>query len=872
MNSKKSNIFRILLSVVALLVILSVGVGVAFAWIEGGDRYSLYTENINLEGPALPSTANNKFTTGTITLNPKKTTSINLDDIYDNITVADSIMFTPMSSDGTNFYLPQAYDESGTPTYFREATTNDRGTKYIDFDFKVKTTTQCYIAFGADPVITVKKGNSTSSTADTSALRFMITDKKSGNKIFSTSDTAITKGKVSQGGDSIVETLTVNPISQYTNSAENKERRLYTYTSTEATTEFRMSIWLDCFGSAASLEALSGSTVEISLNLVVDQEKVNIKFTPITLDNTGKDVQDGTLGGKVSPVSIDAVIGDTVELSTATVNTNYTFLGWYKTNSDFDNTSNRITTNLKLSQTVDGQTTQYYAVFKEKLKYTITVGSLTVPSTETGGTVTIDDKANSTTDYKDKTVTLKATPAEGYRFAGWYSDETCNTSATGLVSKNADGSTSEFTIKEANQSFYAKFIKQVTLTVNVTGSGTVKIDGENETSVTVDYNTPVELSATPASGYNFDGFYNEDGVVLSSYTVNVTDDVIYEARFAKIPLLESDHYIRGVLPDCNWDPGLKMYWVDSDTSTGKVYRTFNLTAGETYSFKLYINNSTWKTGNVSFTDAMLNIDFSSNEGNDTKITASKSQEYTFVYDVNSKKLSVYPSNGSYNVSSDVNAKSGKTILFYDYYRVGNTNYGYIKMYRNGVIDTGYNSFSDTGYGSDFRNLKYYVLSDANNNKLSNNQEITVSFGQNSSGSFTKYVQGGMYKGEQIVITGYGSGDNMNDETYNPLTIKSISYPNNGTAGTSYTLSLTPENGCPKYISDKNYGGSNTNYKNYSFSYSVNGGSYTSATTGSTSGTALSKTWTPSSAGTYDITYKLTDGIDTVTYTQTITIN
>lgn len=871
MNSKKSNIFRILLSVVALLVILSVGVGVAFAWIEGGDRYSLYTENINLEGPALPSTANKTFTTGTITLNPKETNSINLDEIYDNITVADSIMFTPMSSDGTNFYLPQAYDESGTPTYFREATTNDRGTKYIDFDFKVKTTTQCYIAFGADPVITVKKGNSTSTTADTSALRFMITDENSGNKIFSTSDTPITNGKVSQGGDSIVETLTVNPISQYTNSAENKERRLYTYTSTETTTEFRMSIWLDCFGSAASLEALSGSTVEISLNLVVDQEKVNINFAPITLDSNGAVKNDADEGGSVSPTSGNFVIGDTVDLSTATVNENYDFLGWFKTNSDFNNTSNTVTTDAKLNAEVTGEITKYYAVFKEKPKYTITVGSLTVPSTSTGGTVTIGGQTGSLTDYEDKEVTLTATPAEGYRFAGWYSDSTCETSTSDYSNSTNEGKTVTVTI-DKNKSYYAKFIKQVTLTVNVTGSGTVKIDGENETSVTVDYNTAVELSATPASGYNFDGFYNEDGVVLSSYTVNVTDDVIYEARFTKIPLLESNHYIRGDLPDCNWNSGLKMYWVDSNTSTGKVYRTFNLTAGETYSFKLFIDNSTWKTGNVSFTDAMLNIDFSTNEGNDTQITASKSQEYTFVYDVNSKKLSVYPSNGSYNVSSDVNAKSGKTILFYDYYRVGNTNYGYIKMYRNGVIDTGYNSFSDTGYGSDFRNLKYYVLSDANNNKLSNNQEITVSFGQDSSGSYTKYVQGGMYKGEQIVITGYGSGDNMNDETYNPLTIKSISYPENGTAGTSYTLSLTPENGCPKYISDKNYGGSNTNYKNYSFSYSVNGGSYTSATTGSTSGTALSKTWTPSSAGTYDITYKLTDGIDTVTYTQTITIN
>lgn len=539
MNSKKSNIFRILLSVVALLVILSVGVGVAFAWIEGGDRYSLYTENINLEGPALPSTANNKFTTGTITLNPKKTNSINLDEIYDNITVADSIMFTPMSSDGTNFYLPQAYDEFGTPTYFREATTNDRGTKYIDFDFKVKTTTQCYIAFGADPVITVKKGNSTSSTADTSALRFMITDGTT-TKIFSTSDTAITNGKVSQGGNSIAETLTVNPISQYTNSAENKERRLYTYTSTETTTEFRMSIWLDCFGSAASLEALSGSTVEISLNLVVDQEKVNIKFTPITLDCNNIVKDDPDEGGKIDKQSDDLVIGDKFVLPTATENDNFDFIGWYSSNTDFSDT-NKVTADT----IVDGKITEIFAVFREKPKYTVTVESKAFPS-GTGGNVTVNNSGTTYSGYLDSNVKIKAADKEGYTFQGWYTNISCSDSYW-----LSDDLETTITIGESNATYYAKYVKNysISLIARLDGNesdtgGEVSFNsftiGNGSASVQKDvaYLGSVSLYAIPNNNYKLvkivDSTGNEISTTSPAVVNNITEDKIYYAEFEEI--------------------------------------------------------------------------------------------------------------------------------------------------------------------------------------------------------------------------------------------------------------------------------------------------------------------------------------------------
>lgn len=858
MSRKKSNKSRIFLSLVALLVIFFVASGITYSWIEGGTTLKMSTASKSISTKSDIQSVR----TGTVKLSPDYTSSLSLTG-FDSVTDSENLYFSPVSSfDGENFFFPAGNDDNGNIVSYRAATTNDAGNKFVKYDFKFSIDKRCFVYLSSEPEVTVWKNDVKQTGIDTSALRLAFNDGTT-TRILTTADTAQTNSVVTDANGT-VSSITAQPVSSFINVTE-ADKALFSYDK-DKTGTMTVSIWLDCNGSEDSLTALSGCKVDISFGLTLGEEKYTVYFDAVTVDNQGNSSV-GFDGGKIiyndkdytSKITTQCVAGESISATAsayAEADGWYDFIGWY-TDADC---INLVSESVELNHTPTADTT-YYAKFVERDKHTISLSTVTTPAGAAGGTVTVGG-SSTYTGYVGTTAQLSADVNENYRFVGWFTDAACTEAY----------SSSNVTIGDSDQTYYAKFIKRVTVTIAIEGSGTVTIDGEEDSSKTIDYNTSVTLNATPASGYQFDGFFNGEQK-LTSLTVKITDDITYTAKFSKIPLLESkDYYIRGGLPGCNWDPGLVMYWVDSDESSGKVYRTFDLVANNTYDFKMYISGS-WYTGNVSFTDTLTDIDFSTNEGDNTKITASKSQEYTFVYDVNTKKLSVYPSSGSYYVTSSVNANSGKTILLWDAYRVGNANYQYIKMYRDdGVVNTGYQSFVNTNYGKDFKNIYYYVLSDTNNNKLSSTQQITVAFGQDANGSNTKYVYGGMYKGNQKVITGYGSGNDMNDETYNPLTIKSISYPENGTAGTSYTLSLTPENGCPKYISDKGYSGSSTSYKNYSFSYSVDGGSYTTATTGSSSGTALSLSWTPTEAGTYEITFRVTDGIDTVTYTQTITIN
>ncbi|MFZ4619541.1 MAG: InlB B-repeat-containing protein [Bacteroidota bacterium] len=86
-------------------------------------------------------------------------------------------------------------------------------------------------------------------------------------------------------------------------------------------------------------------------------------------------------------------------------------------------------------------------------------------------------------------VQLTATPASGYVFNNWSGD--------------ASGSTNPLSVTmNANKNITANFIPTYTLTVNAT-NGTVTKDPNQST---VDSNTTVQLTATPALGYDFIGW------------------------------------------------------------------------------------------------------------------------------------------------------------------------------------------------------------------------------------------------------------------------------------------------------------------------------------------------------------------------------
>ncbi|NLU52994.1 MAG: InlB B-repeat-containing protein, partial [Clostridiaceae bacterium] len=128
--------------------------------------------------------------------------------------------------------------------------------------------------------------------------------------------------------------------------------------------------------------------------------------------------------------------------------------------------------------------------------------------------------------YRDK-VTLEATPAKDWKFKGWYTGPDFQT----LYSTNSNIKVT----MDSNKAFKAVFKpSKYTLVVNKVGLGTVSPDVGTHT-----YNdgTKVNLSATPAEGWQFEGWLIGDSTVPNKEITSITmdSDKTITAVFSLIP-------------------------------------------------------------------------------------------------------------------------------------------------------------------------------------------------------------------------------------------------------------------------------------------------------------------------------------------------
>lgn len=535
MKRKNSSKNRIFLSVTALLLILLVGVGFTYSWIEGGTTYSILTENSeDVKTGDIPNTV----ISTDLKINPEGTSTINLGQFDKTSNDSQTLTFSEVSSvDGENFYFPTAFDSSGSPTAYRKSNTNDIGTKFINFDLDAEISQKCYLAFNGAPTFTLTKNGQT--IADASAFRIMI---KSGTekKILTTATETQTSNVVTDVNGTTA-TLTAEPVNNYTYNV-NHSKKLFKYEEGDAP-NIEVSVWLD--GETANSELLRGSEVTVDMNLIAVQEKYTILFDAVTYDNSGNIVSDGDLftGGKIkvgntnhTKLFSEQRYADETFTATATENTNYTFGGWY-TDSKCET---EVSSSQDLNVSVSGPIT-YYAKFVEKPKYTVSAEVKTVPEDQVGGTVKVNNSTTSVTDYKDATVTLTATANDSYRFDGWYTDEECNTP---LGDSNTT-LTQTVTVGSSDATYYAKFVKQneITFIAKTNGEegnrgGNVKINnGTAAASVTtkVDEGSSVTLEAVKANDKsNLLGIYDSTGkllTALTTYTFNASGDATYYADF-----------------------------------------------------------------------------------------------------------------------------------------------------------------------------------------------------------------------------------------------------------------------------------------------------------------------------------------------------
>lgn len=629
MIQNKTSKKQMIMSIVALILIFLIGVGVTYSWIEGGTTYSMQTEKTG--DVKTNDVADSLSYRGPVTLNPNSSNpELSLLDYDKNTNQQQTLFFSPVySSNGQTFTFPVP-DSEGAVSSYRSATTNDIGTKFINFDFDVKATKKCYLAFSKAPTITATKSGST--IADTSAFRIMISNGTTSH-FFSTASSNQTTTVVTNTSGSTA-TLTAKPFANYINTSD-KSNKLFEYDK-NAEGNIEVSIWLDAGADSAKLQ---GCSVSIDIQLIVVASDLTANFSAVTFNKAGTRVTDGFTGGSItqggsSHTSAFEVIGTSFSATAVPKNSSYEFIGWY---SDIDCTK-LITDSTTLSHTPDDDIS-YYAKFQEVNKTIIyvekrsgfstysvyayqkvngvatqftgdwpgTAGTLDsttgfyklefiTPKTGNfnviisnngasqypasgaeglegtlGGTYifTADNKLEEfdpadmitfktsvtpsgggtatvsgvTANLSNKTslkirsgdsVTLKATPASGYKFVGWYKNSACTTTI------NSSYATASQTVTVTGTAggtvtYYAKFEKIPVLTVNTSvtpsGGGTATVNSVTSTSVQT--GTSVTLKATPASGYEFVGWYTNSGCTTTigtnyssastTYTVSGSD-------------------------------------------------------------------------------------------------------------------------------------------------------------------------------------------------------------------------------------------------------------------------------------------------------------------------------------------------------------
>ena len=267
-------------------------------------------------------------------------------------------------------------------------------------------------------------------------------------------------------------------------------------------------------------------------------------------------------GASDVPLGLDEAC--TVNL-TATNKSGYEFVGWYINEtsgigSQFSPTTTYIPTRSNFGYVtarfaqMKNQTVNIHTYDATQNKYVANVagGSVSVRYNNLGRgetTATLSSTSGTYTSLINSTVTLTATPENGYVFVGWYKgDEHLDWAKTNKCSFKADNA----------YNITARFTKLVTQTFKVqTYESTAYADGGNGGTMTVNYNDGttetvtnstsisnlyqgynVTLTANAKTGYKFMGWFNNDFTTeyskgSNTYTYRGEGTRTIHARFRK---------------------------------------------------------------------------------------------------------------------------------------------------------------------------------------------------------------------------------------------------------------------------------------------------------------------------------------------------
>ncbi|WP_114782243.1 InlB B-repeat-containing protein [Botryobacter ruber] len=140
----------------------------------------------------------------------------------------------------------------------------------------------------------------------------------------------------------------------------------------------------------------------------------------------------------------------------------------------------------------------------------------------TSGSGTVTRSPDQTTYDSGSTVSLTATPASGYAFAGWSGDASGTTNPLSVTMNSNKSITATFTA--VSPSVY-------TLSVSTTGGGTVTKSPDQTTYAS---GSTVTLTATPATGFSFDGWSGDATGTTNPLAVTMTGNKAITATFTAV--------------------------------------------------------------------------------------------------------------------------------------------------------------------------------------------------------------------------------------------------------------------------------------------------------------------------------------------------
>lgn len=276
---------------------------------------------------------------------------------------------------------------------------------------------------------------------------------------------------------------------------------------------------------------------------------LNLKVYSVTegeINGAGGTVQ---LGADPAAAKIETTVEwGTLATLTAKENANYEFKGWFidpqcniKADSNILNNCH-YTENTVQTAAIKKDLT-LYAEFSDVSSRKVTANAVFGGNiVNTAGTVKAGNSPEGATSTAVVTngnrVTLVANTKPNYKFMGWYSNRECTKSVSSeqqLVLTNVDADCKYYALFKL-QSFSVNAVVDGGSVGKVQFTAPEEVGPSTAVTVSVDYDGSATFVATPAEGYDFDGWYNDSSVTPVSNKAtyvyeNIKDSFTLHAKF-----------------------------------------------------------------------------------------------------------------------------------------------------------------------------------------------------------------------------------------------------------------------------------------------------------------------------------------------------